>query len=118
MLDAEIISNAEGYAVYLENHTEDQDISVYTYAGIIENISEVGMLLSTSEITHFNCNMGEILQVTFQLPSGGRLDLNCVVKRFQESSAPETTEKKIGIEVMDPPAVFRSFVRSIIDESN
>ena len=115
MLEAEIISSAKSYPGFLEADTEFPDVSVYTYAGIIENISEDGMLISVSEITNVNFHIGERLEIAFQLPSGERLNLHCMVKRFQDRISPQDGEQRIGMVIIDPPPVFRKFLKDRVN---
>ena len=116
MLEAEIISGADSYLGFLENDTERPGVNVYTYAGIIENISEDGMLISVSEITNVNFDIGEKLEIVFQPPSGERLNLHCMVRRFQDRITPQDLKQKIGMEVIDPPPAFRKFINAMLNQ--
>ena len=117
-LEAEIISSAKSYTGFLETDTEHPDVTVYTYAGVIENISAEGILFSVSEITNVNFSIEERLEIAFQLPSGERLNLHCIVKRFQERIAPQDLTQKIGMEIIDPPPAFSKFIKAMLNQTN
>jgi hypothetical protein len=117
-LEAEIISSAKSYPGFLETDTELPDVSVYTYAGIIENISEDGMLFSVSEITNVNFDIGERLEIAFQLPSGERLNLHCMVRRFQDGITPQDLTQRLGMLIIDPPPAFSKFINATLNQRN
>jgi len=117
-LEAEIISSAKSYPGFLETDTELPDVSVYTYAGIIENISEDGMLFSISKITNVIFNIGERFEIAFQLPSGERLNLHCIVRRFQDRITPQDLTQRIGMVIIDPPPAFSKFIKAMLNQGN
>ena len=117
-LEAEIISSAKSYTGFLETDTEHPDVTVYTYAGIIENISEDGIMFSISEISNVNFDIGERLEIAFQLPSGERLNLHCMVRRFQDRITLQDSTQKIGMEIIDPPPAFSKFIKAMLNQTN
>jgi hypothetical protein len=111
-LSAEIISSTTSYPSFIEITTEYPGVSFYNYAGIIENLSEDGLMITVPAKSKLNLSPGSKLEVGFQLPSGERLNLNCMVRRFQGDPAHEGLEHTIGILIIDPPPVYSSFFTS------
>jgi len=114
-LEAEIISSTNSYPSFLEIATEFPGISFYNYAGIIENISEDGMIITVPENSNLNLSPGSKLEIGFQLPSGERLNLHCMVRRFQDKPTPEGLEHRIGMVIIDPPPAYSKFLNHCID---
>jgi hypothetical protein len=115
-LEAEIISRAKSYPGFLETTTEFPGVSFYTYAGMLENLSEDGMLITVPENTKINFKPGETLEIGFQLPLGERLNLNCMVRRFQNETPPHGLRHSIGIVIINPPPIFSKFIKDGVNQ--
>ncbi len=111
VLEAEIISGINPYSGFSEISTGFPGVNFYTYAGIIENLSEDGMLITIPGKSNLNLNIGSELEIGFQLPSGERLDLHCMVKRFHDKTSAHGVSHGIGMVIIDPPRVYCKFLK-------
>jgi hypothetical protein len=95
-LNAESISGDEKYGVF------------------IEDISETGInMITTSLREHKKYSPGTEIDLKLYLSSGKSLDLRCRVRWSYSKIPPNGLTDCIGIEIIDPPAQYIEFVRSL-----
>jgi len=80
----------------------------------IENISENGihMITAPAEI-HKKYAPGTYIDLKFQLTTGEILNLQCKVRWAHLKVPPNGTTDSIGLEIIDPPAKYLQFVRTL-----
>jgi len=116
MLEAEIISSSKTYSGFWEMSTEFPGVSFYTYAGLIENLSGDGMLITLHEKTKTVFMPGAALEVSFQLPSGELLNLHCMVRRIQNNPSSRGSGHSMGMVIIDPPPVYSKFIKDGLNQ--
>ena len=95
-LKAERISGSERYTVF------------------IENISEHGIQMITAPSgSHKKYTPGAEVDLKFRLSSGEAIDLHCKVRWSYFKMPPERLTDSIGLEIIDPPAKYIEFVRTL-----
>ncbi len=81
---------------------------------LIENISERGIhMLTDPEHRVAGFSPGEKVDINFQLPSGESLSLHCKVRWAHTGIPPDVKTSSVGIEVLNPPAKYIKFVKSL-----
>lgn len=80
---------------------------------LIENISEHGIRVVTDP-SHKMARLapGENVDIGLELPSGEAVNLRCKVKWAHDKVPPEKASS-VGVEILDPPAKYVRFVRSL-----
>lgn len=116
-LEAEIISSVKIYSGFLEESTEFPGVSFYTYAGIIENLSSDGMLITISEKTELDLTPGAELEIAFQLPSGKMVNLHCMVKRLEKNTSSYDLGHSLGMVIIDPPSIYSKFLKAGLNQT-
>jgi hypothetical protein len=83
---------------------------------LIENISGLGMNVETDAAdplsTKSRFTPGDKYKVRFNTPSGDLITLQCRVI-WSYKTAPHGLKKKIGLEILDPPADYINFFKEI-----
>jgi hypothetical protein len=84
------------------------------YPGIVMNFSEDGLYMVTATSNKF-AEVGKRtgIKLNCKLPSGEALSMNCEIKWFQSKSSPHGTSFSMGMEIINPPAKYRKFVKSL-----
>lgn len=89
------------------------------YSVFIENISETGIQMITSPSDgHKKYTPGAIVDLNFKLPSGEALNLNCRIKWAYFKMPPEQLTDSIGLEIINPPEKYITFVKSLSEFRN
>lgn len=84
------------------------------YAGIIMNFSEDGLYLVTATSNKFaEVDKHKGIKLNCKLPSGEALSMDCEIKWFQKKTSPHGTSFSMGMEIVNPPAKYRNFVKSL-----
>lgn len=92
-LDAEIISGGK------------------TYKGIIMNFSEAGLYMVTATADNVvDITPSSLIELRCSLSSGDKISLTCEVKWFQTKSSSHGVSFSMGMEILDPPHEYRTFV--------
>jgi hypothetical protein len=87
------------------------------YKGYINNFSREGMLKIIPNSRVLNIVPGTVLEVSFETPSGSKLNLECEVKWVRHSSnLPFGLNHHVGIEVKNPPQHYKEFIHEIYNE--
>jgi len=82
-------------------------------ASFIENISEHGLYLVTAPSdTSIEFTPESPVEVKFELPEGKKVTLNCIIK-WTYKTPPHGITESMGVEVIDPPPLFKEIFRSI-----
>jgi hypothetical protein len=84
------------------------------YAGIVMNFSEDGLYMvaaTSNKFAEVDDHTGIKLKCT--LPSGEALSMNCEIKWFQKKTSPHGTSFGMGMEIVNPPAKYKRFVKSL-----
>jgi len=81
---------------------------------LIENISEEGIqMLTDPEHRVAAFSPGEVVDIDFELPGGESLNLHCKVRWAHNAVPAEGRTRSVGVEVMNPPAKYIKFVKSL-----
>jgi hypothetical protein len=84
------------------------------YQGSIENFSREGMLKVISNGQVIEILPGTTMGVSFQIPSGKTLNLECEVKWIRHlPDLPFGIKHHIGMEVQNPPQEYTEFVEGL-----
>jgi hypothetical protein len=90
------------------------------YNGFIENFSESGIfkiVFPDESIQEFM--PGALLGVNFQMPSGEKLSLNCIIKWLRiKTDSPFALKYNMGMEIIDPPQEYKSFIQTLLQKDN
>jgi hypothetical protein len=81
------------------------------YEGTIQNISIVGMMVSTN--TTVKVSLNEIVEVKFKPPSHKTFKLHCRVKWFRTMNGSRNFKFSMGMEIINPPIIFKDYFNSI-----
>jgi hypothetical protein len=88
------------------------------YQGSIENFSREGMLKSIPNGHVLDIIPGTTVGVSFQIPSGETLNLECEVKWIRHlPDMPYGIKHHVGMEVQNPPQKYTEFVEGLYNES-
>ena len=83
-------------------------------AGTIENLSDEGIYVvaapAKSEKDFFP---GTELEIRFQLPSGEKLSLHCVIK-WSYLTPPHGYTFSIGLKITDPPLTYQESLKTLL----
>jgi hypothetical protein len=84
-----------------------------SYVAFVNNISENGVsTIITPLSTSSDINSRTDFHLKFKLPSGEDLDLNCR-KKWSVSLTSHGLTKKLGMEIVDPPARYKEFIKNL-----
>ncbi|RJQ53356.1 MAG: PilZ domain-containing protein [Nitrospiraceae bacterium] len=78
----------------------------------IENLSETGINMITAPAKNSEYIPGSEVDLELELNSGKIINLNCNVKWAVDNS-PEDPASNVGLEIIDPPAEYKEFVRTL-----
>ncbi len=84
-----------------------------SHSGVTVNLSGEGIYMVTAssrDVIDFSQKTTVKLQAV--LPTQEKLDLKCSIKWFQKNTSPNGTTFKMGMEIIDPPPVYRKFIKS------
>ncbi len=82
-----------------------------SYAGIIMNFSEDGLYMVTATANSVvDITPSTMLRLKCKLPDGKALELKCEVKWFQTKTSPHGVSFSMGMEILDPPPEYKSFI--------
>ncbi|MBI5664117.1 MAG: PilZ domain-containing protein [Nitrospirae bacterium] len=96
-LDAEIISGGK------------------TYKGIVMNFSEAGLYMVTATATSIvDITPSTLIELKCKLSSGKKIKLRCEVKWFQTKMSSHGVSFSMGMEILNPPKEYVSFVEEMI----
>ena len=96
--------------VGLEGKLTSDDISYFTF---VQNISENGLnAIITPLNTTMNFTPETEYEVQLQSPSGETLSLHCR-KRWSHAISPHGLTRKIGMEILAPPAKYKELLSSL-----
>ena len=89
----------------------------HNYTGTIENISTDGLYIQfTTEPTKNAKDFLPIakINISFQLPSGEKIDLNCESRWINiYTEPPDSVVNHLGIQIIDPPQTLKDFVDTL-----
>lgn len=117
LLRAEIISSVESYPGFLETPSEFDGVNFYTFAGTIENISEEGMMMTVPEAAKLNFNTGSIVDVSFQIPSDERVNLQCEIMWLRVITSHDGKSQRMGMEIVSPSPLYHEFIKAGHDQN-
>jgi hypothetical protein len=84
------------------------------YGVFIENISAHGIqILATPSKKHERYTPGMDIDLTFLIPSGKAINLQCKIKWAHLKVPPNGMTDSIGLEIIDPPKQFVEFVKAL-----
>ncbi len=86
-----------------------------TYAGLIENVSEYGMISMIQISKDFTPE--KIIELNFQIPSGEILSLNCELIWFLRMPLCNK-ELTLGFEIINPPQKYKEFIITLNFSNN
>jgi len=96
--------------VSLEGKLKCDDISYFTFVG---NISENGLNAIITQLkTTINFTPEAEYELQIQIPSGETLSLHCR-KRWSHAISSHGLTKKIGMEILTPPAKYKELLSSL-----
>lgn len=78
----------------------------------IENLSETGIKMITAPHKENDFAPGKDIDLELELMSGGTINLNCNVKWSYDDPSKDLSSS-VGLEIIEPPAVYRKFVKAI-----
>ena len=85
------------------------------YGVFIENISENGINITTTPSeAHKKYTPEKDIDLNFQLTTGETLQLHCKIKWAHLKVPPDSMTDSIGLEIIDPPAKYLEFVKSLL----
>ncbi|MBI4849089.1 MAG: PilZ domain-containing protein [Nitrospirae bacterium] len=85
-----------------------------TYSGIIMNLSESGLYMVTATSSKVvDISTDSTIELNCKLPSGETLKMKCEVKWFQTKTSPHGASFSMGMEILDPPANYKKFLKSL-----
>jgi hypothetical protein len=88
------------------------------YNGSIENFSREGMMKTIPNGQIIEMLPGTTIGVSFQMPSGETLNLECEVKWIRHhSDLPFGIKHHIGMEIKNTPQKYTEFVEGLYNES-
>ncbi|RJQ20039.1 MAG: PilZ domain-containing protein [Nitrospiraceae bacterium] len=83
------------------------------FSGLIENLSEDGVyLITTSAKSPIDLAPNTALELRFQLPSGEKQSLHCVVKWSYKTPSHGLTSS-IGMKIINPPETYKHSLRTL-----
>lgn len=85
------------------------------YCGFIRNLSLGGILVSTNKKIKVSTN--EKVEVKYKLSSKKTLHLYCRVKWFTSHDDTNDFKFSMGLEIINPPAIYKDFLHSIFKSS-
>lgn len=94
----------------------DAEITVgdTTYSGIIMNFSEDGLHLITATSNKVvEIGNHPTIKLKCMLPSGEALNMSCEVKWFQTKTSPYGTSFSMGMEILNPPSKYKTFIKTL-----
>ena len=84
-----------------------------SHSGVTVNLSGEGIyMVTTSSRDVIDFPQNTTVKLHAVLPTQETLDLKCSVKWFQKNTSPNGTTFKMGMEIIDPPPVYRRFIKS------
>ena len=85
-----------------------------TYPGFIQNVSErgIGYFIESVIKVEEDFNPKKIIQITFQIPSGETLILDCKIVWYSRES-PDDKKLTVGIKIIEPPQQYKQFVQDL-----
>ncbi len=84
-----------------------------SHSGVTVNLSAEGIyMVTTSSPDVIAISHKTTVKLQAVLPTQEKLDLRCSVKWFQKNTSPNGTKFKMGMEIIDPPPVYRKFIKS------
>ena len=106
-----------------DDRLSEEGIRWNKYTGMIENLSESGMRLSTSPAnTVIDFSPGTTLELEFQTLFGEIFNLNCMVKWSHKTqhhtkvkglaNTPALEYAATGMEIIEPPLKYKEFVKT------
>lgn len=83
-------------------------------AVFIKNISEHGLHVITTPVeTADKFPPDTFFDLRFQLSSGETIELQCIVRWAYQNDPPDDLTSSVGIEIIDPPARYKEFVKNL-----
>jgi len=96
-LDAEIVSGGK------------------TYKGIVMNFSEAGLYMVTATAESVvDITPSSLIELRCILIDGKQINLQCEVKWFQTKTSSHGVSFSMGMEILDPPQEYRTFIEKLI----
>jgi hypothetical protein len=85
-----------------------------SYVGLIENVSEGGLeyLMTSQVLVSEKFTPKKSLEVTFVIPSGETLHLNCELVWFLRAPLSEKL-LTLGLKIIDPSTKYKEFIKSL-----
>jgi hypothetical protein len=84
------------------------------YGVFIENISENGIhMITTHSKTHYKYSPGTEIELRFEFVSGKAIKLHCRIIWAHSKIPPNGMTDSIGLEIIDPPAQYIEFVKTL-----
>lgn len=80
---------------------------------LIKNVSKEGVCIqSAPSDSTIELPSGIPVELQIELPSGESLHLNCEI-RWVDQDAADNTKSNVGLEIIDPPAKYRDFIKNL-----
>jgi len=80
----------------------------------IGNVSEEGMhMVTANRDAEAQFFPGKNIELKLRLASGKRIPLRCEVRWISEERPPYGATYGVGLEIMDPPSEYVSFIKSL-----
>ncbi len=121
-LEAKFTLKATDYAGSLNKHS-GFGINWHKFTGVIENLSEGGVYLRTSpEKNAIDFSPGTALDLEFQILTGKKFSLNCMVKWSSEirpragigntAADPDLKDTAAGMEILKSSSKYKTFIKA------
>jgi hypothetical protein len=83
---------------------------------MIENFSETGIFkIVFPEKSVIDFYPGETIRVSFQVPSGQELQLECEIKWVRiKRGSPLFLKYNMGVKIINPPPIYKEFMTSLL----
>jgi hypothetical protein len=85
-----------------------------TYPGFIENISEsgIGYFIESMIKVEKDFTPKKMIELTFQIPSGKTLNLDCEIVWYSRESR-DDKKLKVGLKLIEPPQQYKQFIQDL-----
>lgn len=89
-----------------------------TYSGFIDNVSECGIGYLLTSLRHVSTDFTPAKRVlmSFQIPSGETLALDCEVKWFYRAAS-DGDKLTLGMEIIEPPSKYNDYIKTLFSKN-
>lgn len=84
------------------------------YDGIIRNLSEDGIMVSTD--TKVDISPETKVEIKYNLPSKETLNIYCKVRWYTIKNSSQDFKFSMGLEIINPPQEYKEFIKTLLNK--